>query len=106
MQIPQMLFEMFGGDFLCVGIIFRCLSKAANTHLSNIGYEISDFIVEQRSGLAACSKTLYGLLHNQSVKTILTPNLCSLSRNILVAQDILNTAKRNNKKIISMDGEL
>ena len=29
------------------------------------GYEISDFIVEQRSSLAACSKTLYGLLHNQ-----------------------------------------
>ena len=70
------------------------------------GYEISDFIVEQRSGLAACSKTLYGLLHNQSVKTILTPNLCSLSRNILVTQDILNTAKRNNKKIISLDVEL
>ena len=63
------------------------------------GYEISDFIVEQRSGLVACSKTLYGLLHNQSVKTILTPTLSSLSRNILVTQDILNTAKRNNKKI-------
>ena len=70
------------------------------------GYEISDFIVEQRSSLAACSKTLYGLLHNQSVKTILTPTLSSLSRNILVTQDILNNAKRNNKKIISMDGEL
>ena len=70
------------------------------------GYENSDFIVEQRSSLAACSKTLYGLLHNQSVKTILTPTLSSLSRNILVTQDILNTAKRNNKKIIIMDGEL
>ena len=70
------------------------------------GYEISDFIVEQRSGLAACSKTLCGLLHNKSVKTILTPTLSSLSRNILVTQDILNTAKSNNKKIISMDGEL
>ena len=70
------------------------------------GYEISDFIVEQRSGLATCSKTLYGLLHNKSVKTILTPTLSSLSRNILVTQDILNTSKRNNKKIISMDGEL
>ena len=39
------------------------------------GYKISDFIVEQRNGLAACSKTLYGLLHNQSVKTIFTPTL-------------------------------
>ena len=67
------------------------------------GYEISDFIVEQRSSLAVCSKTLYGLLHNQSVKTILTPTLGSFSRNILVTQDILNTAKRNNKKMNRMD---
>ena len=67
-------------------------------------YKISDFIIEQRSGLAACSKTLGELLHNQSVRNILTPNISGLSRNISVLQGILRTAKKNNKNIISADG--
>ncbi len=67
-------------------------------------YEISKFIVEQQSGLAACSKTLNELLYNQSVRNILTPNISGLSREISVLQDILRTAKKNNKNIISTDG--
>lgn len=67
-------------------------------------YKISDFIIEQRSGLADCSITLNGLLHNQSVENILTPNISSLSRNMSVLHDIKRTAKMNNKNIISADG--
>lgn len=67
-------------------------------------YEITDFVIEQRSGLAACSKTLNELLHNQSVRNILTPNISGLSRNISVLQGILRTAEKKNKNIISTDG--
>lgn len=67
-------------------------------------YEITDFVIEQRSGLAACSERLNELLHNQSVRNILTPNISGLSRNISVLQEILRTAKKNNKNIISADG--
>ena len=67
-------------------------------------YEITDFVIEQRSGLAACNKTLNELLHNQSVRNILTPNISGLSRNISVLQGILRTAEKNNKNIISTDG--
>ena len=67
-------------------------------------YKISDFIIEQRSGLADCSITLNGLLHNQSVENILIPNISSLSRNIFVLNNIINIAKKNNKDIISTDG--
>ena len=34
-----------------------------------LDYEITDFVIEQRSGLAAYSETLNGLLQNQSVRT-------------------------------------
>lgn len=67
-------------------------------------YEITDFVIEQRSGLAACSETLNELLHNQSVRNILTPNISGLSRNISVLQEILRTAEKNNKNIISTGG--
>ncbi len=67
-------------------------------------YEISDFIIEQRSGLAPCSKTLSELLHSQSAINILVPTISGLSRNISVLQDIIYTAKKNNKNIISADG--
>lgn len=67
-------------------------------------YKISDFIIEQRSGLADCSITFNGLLHNQSVENILTQNISSLSRNIFVLNNIINIAKKNNKNIISTDG--
>lgn len=67
-------------------------------------YEITDFVIEQRSGLAAYSETLNGLLQNQSVRNILMPNISGLSRNISVLQGILRTAEKNNKNIISTDG--
>lgn len=67
-------------------------------------YKISDFIIEQQSGLAACSKTLNELLHNQSVRNILTPNISGLSRNISVLHKIMKTAKHEQKNIISTDG--
>lgn len=67
-------------------------------------YEITDFVIEQRSGLAACRETLNELLQNQSVRNILTPNISGLSRNISVLQGILRTAEKNNKNIISTDG--
>lgn len=67
-------------------------------------YEITDFVIEQRSGLAACSETLNELLHNQSVRNVLTSSISGLSRNISVLQVILRTAKKNNKNIISADG--
>lgn len=72
----------------------------AKTH----DYEITDFVIEQRSGLAACSETLNELLHNQSVRNILTPNISGLSRNMSVLHEIMKTAKKNNKNIISTDG--
>lgn len=66
-------------------------------------YEITDFVIEQRSGLAACSKTLNGLLHNQSVRNILTPNISGFSRDISVLHNIMKTAKQEQKNIISAD---
>ena len=67
-------------------------------------YKISDFIIEQQSGLADCSKTLNELLHNQSVRNILTPNISGLSRDISVLHKIMKTAKQEQKNIISTDG--
>lgn len=67
-------------------------------------YEITDFVIEQRSGLAACSETLNELLHNQSVRNVLTSSISGLSRNISVLQGILRTAEKKNKNIISTDG--
>lgn len=67
-------------------------------------YEIADFVIEQRSGLATCSETLNGFLHNQSVRNILTPNISSLSRDISVLHNIMKTANQEQKNIISADG--
>lgn len=67
-------------------------------------YEITDFVIEQRSGLAACSETLNMLLHNQSVRNILTSSISGLSRDMSVLHGIMKAAKRNNKNIISADG--
>lgn len=67
-------------------------------------YEITNFVIEQRSGLAACSKTLNELLHNHSVRNILTPNTNGFSRDISVLYNIMKTAKQEQKNIISADG--
>lgn len=67
-------------------------------------YEIADFVIEQRSSLDVCSETLNTLLHNQSIRNILTPNISSLSRDISVLQEMLKTAKQEQKNIISTDG--
>ena len=76
------------------------LRKFAEKH----DYEITDFVIEKRSSLAACSKTLDALLHNQSVSNILTPNISGLSRDIFVLCEMMKTAKKNNKNIISAEG--
>ena len=67
-------------------------------------YEITDFVIEQRSGLAAYSETLNGLLQNQSVRNILMPNISGLSKkHIRTARDFEN--RRKNNKISSAQTE-
>lgn len=56
-------------------------------------YTISDFIIEQRNGLAPCSEILKELLHNQSVRNVLTLNTSSLSRDACVLQGIVSFAR-------------
>ena len=78
--------------------------EVLNTYAKKQGYAITDFVIEQNSGMAPYGAGLNELLHNQSVRTILVPNISGLSRKILELQSIKRAAKQQQKNIISIDG--
>lgn len=77
------------------------LRHYANTH----NLEITKIEVENLSGLKR-SAILNQLIEDRNIKTILTPTISCLTRDIKLLLDIQKQAKRHNTKIISIDGSI
>lgn len=75
------------------------LKDYANTH----NLEIEKIEAEHLSGLKR-SAILNQFIEDKNIKTILTPTISCLTRDIKLLLDIQEQAKRHNTKIISIDG--
>ena len=71
---------------------------------SRQGYKLIKIENEQKGGILPASERLIELLEDKTVNVIIIPCLSCLTRNVTTKFQILQIAKKNDKKIISADG--